>query len=195
MRDADGAVLPRGRGGRDPRPGRSDRRRVRRTGARSPPTAGSARATAAGSTPTATCSSTAGRRRDRARGREPVAGRDRGGPHVPSGRSRRRRGRHPRRRMGGGPGRGRRAAPGPPADRASCWTGSGQLRSARTPVLLVESEALPYSEAGKLLRRELRDELAAEFGSETPRGLGRRPRPDLGREPGGGHPGRPFSTT
>ena len=35
-----------------------------------------------------------------------------------------------------------------------------RLRSARTPVLLVERPALPYNEAGKLLRRVLRSEFA-----------------------------------
>jgi fatty-acyl-CoA synthase len=46
--------------------------------------------------------------------------------------------------------------PGP--DELRNWV-RDQLRSARTPVLLVECQALPYNEAGKLLRRVLRSQL------------------------------------
>jgi hypothetical protein len=42
-----------------------------------------------------------------------------------------------------------------------------RLRSARTPVLLVEREALPYNEGGKLLRRELRSQLCDLRGEDT----------------------------
>jgi acyl-coenzyme A synthetase/AMP-(fatty) acid ligase len=38
------------------------------------------------------------------------------------------------------------------------------LRSARTPERIKVLDELPYNETGKLLRRVLRDELAAEFG-------------------------------
>ena len=56
---------------------------------------------------------------------------------------------------------GRRPEPGELLD----WV-RDRLRSARTPVLLVESEALPYSEAGKLLRRELRSQLGDRRGQD-----------------------------
>jgi fatty-acyl-CoA synthase len=46
----------------------------------------------------------------------------------------------------------------PASDELRDWV-RDRLRSARTPVLLVECEALPYNEAGKLLRRELRSQL------------------------------------
>jgi fatty-acyl-CoA synthase len=42
-----------------------------------------------------------------------------------------------------------------------------RLRSARTPVLLVEREALPYNEGGKLLRRELRSQLCDLRAQDT----------------------------
>ncbi|SHH04777.1 Acyl-CoA synthetase (AMP-forming)/AMP-acid ligase II [Jatrophihabitans endophyticus] len=46
------------------------------------------------------------------------------------------------------------------ADELRAWV-RGQLRSSRMPSLVVEREALPYSETGKLLRRVLRAEAAA----------------------------------
>ncbi len=41
-----------------------------------------------------------------------------------------------------------------------------RLRSARTPERIKFADELPFNEAGKLLRRVLRDELAAEFATE-----------------------------
>ncbi len=41
------------------------------------------------------------------------------------------------------------------------------LRSARTPERIKFADELPFNESGKLLRRVLRDELAAEFGGRS----------------------------
>jgi fatty-acyl-CoA synthase len=57
---------------------------------------------------------------------------------------------------------GRQLGPGELRD----WV-RDRLRSARTPVLLVEREALPYNEAGKLLRRELRSQLCDLRGQDA----------------------------
>jgi fatty-acyl-CoA synthase len=43
----------------------------------------------------------------------------------------------------------------------------GVLRSARTPERIKLCNELPFNETGKLLRRQLRDELEAEFGSRA----------------------------
>jgi fatty-acyl-CoA synthase len=43
----------------------------------------------------------------------------------------------------------------------------GILRSARTPERIKSCDELPFNETGKLLRRQLRDRLDAEFGSRT----------------------------
>jgi acyl-coenzyme A synthetase/AMP-(fatty) acid ligase len=46
----------------------------------------------------------------------------------------------------------------------------GQLRSACTPERVAFYDELPFNETGKLLRRVLRDELAATFGPPAPAG-------------------------
>ena len=109
------------------------------------------------------------RRRDRARRREPLAGRDRAGAGRASvGRSGRC-GRDPRRGVGRASGRRRRPLARERArPRTSCAsTCASQLRSARTPERIAVYDELPFSETGKLLRRVLRDEL-----SDTLRAVG-----------------------
>jgi acyl-CoA synthetase (AMP-forming)/AMP-acid ligase II len=43
-----------------------------------------------------------------------------------------------------------------------------RLRSTKTPEHIQVRDELPFNETGKLLRRVLRDELSAEYGSDTP---------------------------
>ncbi len=102
----------------------------------------------------------------RAGGREHLAGGDRGGAHGTRGRGRGRRDRHPRRRMGRSGGRRGRAARGRGGRRRpSCRTGSGgSCARPRCPGVIDFRDELPYSPTGKLLRRVLRDELAAAAG-------------------------------